>query len=79
MFPHDQRARSERLYCLVLIVRPAPKLDLVGGCLTAAGVRRHVMELQKRGFAAASLAADERTSASVPCPDDAPDRRGNPA
>ena len=79
MFPHDPRARAERLDGLVLIVRPAPKLDLIGGCLTAAGVRRHVMELQKRSLAAASFAADERTSASVPCPDDAPNRRGDPA
>ena len=77
-FAH-RRSRAKRLYRFVLIVCTAAELDLIRSGLAASGVRRHVMELQKTGFTAAALAADERAAALITRPDDAPDCRGNPA
>ena len=57
-------------------MRAAPQLDVRDGRVAAGGIRLHVVELEKRGLAAASLATHERAAAFITSPDLAAHRGG---
>jgi hypothetical protein len=58
-------------------MRPAPQVNVAHGRGTASGMRFDVMELEESGFSTPARGPDERTPASIPLPDLAPDRRRN--
>jgi hypothetical protein len=61
-------------HSLILIVRPAPQLDVAHGRGSAVGVRDDVVELEKRRLGAAPGATGESAPPLIAAPDLALDR-----
>ena len=60
---------------LMLIMSTTPELNIVRRCGTPCRVRRDVVELQERGFAAPACAPDERAPSLIALADNPPDCR----
>ena len=70
----DQRVPEEKAR-LILVVRAAAQLNVVGGGWASRRVRRDVMELKEGDLAASARAPDEPAASLIALPDCAPDRR----
>ncbi len=63
----DQRVSEEKLR-LILVVRAAAELDVVGRRRASSRVRRDMMELEERNLPAPSSASDERAASLIALP-----------
>jgi hypothetical protein len=70
----DERV-PEEMTRLILVVRAAAQLDVVRRGCASRRVRRDVMELEERGFAALAGASDERAASLIALPHCTPDSR----
>ena len=71
------RMRAERLVILVGVVSAAPEREILDPGGTSARERDHVVKLQTAGLGTPAACPNERTSPSVPRPDEASHRRGD--
>src|SRR5260221_8557015 len=71
---HGSTARAEGQLCLVLVVAPTAKRDVLDGCQSSQRIGPNVMELQESAFGApVSVGGDEAALAAVTPPDPALD------